>query len=266
MYLSNKYSNWYYSIIDSARSRVFPVDTYTETHHIIPKSLGGKNTPDNLVKLTAREHYICHLLLPKMTENLFKKKMSYALWCIVNVKNSNQTRYKVTSREYNSIKIAHSLICKAYKHTDAALHKISASNKGKVVSLESKKRMSDSAIRRGSTNTAESIAKAKETRTRNNTTNSANSPEANAKRVTTRKTNGALQRWIDASHSPEARKKAAERCRKSYIAITPSGEHIPVSNLKEFCKLHNLRYDSMNAVANNHRTHYNSWICKHDPK
>ena len=34
-----------------------------ERHHIVPKSLGGPDTKDNLVKLTLREHYIAHLLL-----------------------------------------------------------------------------------------------------------------------------------------------------------------------------------------------------------
>ena len=33
-----------------------------ERHHIVPKSLGGPDTKDNLVKLTYREHYIAHLL------------------------------------------------------------------------------------------------------------------------------------------------------------------------------------------------------------
>ena len=39
---------------------------YVEKHHIVPKSLGGSNDASNLVKLTAREHFIAHLLLSKM--------------------------------------------------------------------------------------------------------------------------------------------------------------------------------------------------------
>jgi hypothetical protein len=39
---------------------------YFENHHIIPKCLGGNNSPENLVKLTAREHFIAHLLLAKI--------------------------------------------------------------------------------------------------------------------------------------------------------------------------------------------------------
>ena len=36
---------------------------YYENHHILPKCLNGDNKKENLVLLTAREHYICHKLL-----------------------------------------------------------------------------------------------------------------------------------------------------------------------------------------------------------
>jgi Straboviridae homing endonuclease len=36
---------------------------YYEDHHVKPKCLGGNNDKENLVLLTAREHYICHKLL-----------------------------------------------------------------------------------------------------------------------------------------------------------------------------------------------------------
>lgn len=39
---------------------------YTELHHILPRSMGGSDDPSNLVRLSAREHFICHLLLYKI--------------------------------------------------------------------------------------------------------------------------------------------------------------------------------------------------------
>lgn len=36
---------------------------YSERHHIIPKCLGGTNDKDNLVRLTAEEHFVAHKLL-----------------------------------------------------------------------------------------------------------------------------------------------------------------------------------------------------------
>lgn len=41
-------------------------DCYCERHHIIPKSIGGTDDNTNLVNLTAREHFIAHLLLAKI--------------------------------------------------------------------------------------------------------------------------------------------------------------------------------------------------------
>lgn len=64
-----------------------PFDGYTEKHHIIPKSIGGSDLKENLVCLSAREHFVCHYLLtkmfqPKTMENLeeqIKKFNSHVL-------------------------------------------------------------------------------------------------------------------------------------------------------------------------------------------
>lgn len=101
MYLSNKYTAWYYTIINRALLRT-EIHEYCETHHIIPKSLGGTNIKTNLVVLTAREHFICHLLLPKMLDNQEDiNKMKYAFHCITHVRNSGQSqRHICTSTQY----------------------------------------------------------------------------------------------------------------------------------------------------------------------
>ena len=43
--------------------------TYTEIHHAIPKCMGGTDDETNLVCLTAREHYMAHVLLCKIYPN-----------------------------------------------------------------------------------------------------------------------------------------------------------------------------------------------------
>lgn len=60
---------------DSKRSKVS--STYYESHHILPKSMGGGNEKSNLVLFTAREHYVAHRLLTKIYPNSWK--MKYAL-------------------------------------------------------------------------------------------------------------------------------------------------------------------------------------------
>lgn len=56
------YTKIYTELIERAKDRK-SVDGYKEIHHIIPKSEGGTDESDNLVELTAREHFIAHKLL-----------------------------------------------------------------------------------------------------------------------------------------------------------------------------------------------------------
>lgn len=78
--LQNKYTKAYYRIIAFANEKNrSKKDDYFERHHIIPKSIGGSNDVTNLVLLTPREHFICHLLLTKMTEGDDRYKMLWAL-------------------------------------------------------------------------------------------------------------------------------------------------------------------------------------------
>lgn len=98
---TTKYTIWYYSIIDAAKARN-PINDYTETHHIIPRSIGGSNDTSNLVKLTAREHFICHLLLTKMTNGQIQHKMAFALNSFRRA-SSNQQRI-LTSKQYELVR------------------------------------------------------------------------------------------------------------------------------------------------------------------
>ena len=100
MYLQNKYTRWYYNIIDRAKSRVLV--EHKETHHIIPKCLGGDNSKENLADLTGKEHFLCHLLLTKMVPD--NKKLIYAAWGMANLNNPLQQRYKVTGRIYEMLR------------------------------------------------------------------------------------------------------------------------------------------------------------------
>ena len=105
----NKYTTWYKNITENAKNR--SIGGYTEKHHIIPKSLGGSDSNSNIVKLTAREHFICHWLLTKTTTGTARQKMIYALR-VLRANNPHQQRYetKITSRVYENIKKEYSEI------------------------------------------------------------------------------------------------------------------------------------------------------------
>ena len=100
IFINNKYTAWYNNIISSAKLRTNY--GYTERHHIIPKSLGGDNSEDNLVDLTAREHFVCHWLLTKMVSGISRQKMCYALHAMGHLLSGN--RY-INSRAFESNKI-----------------------------------------------------------------------------------------------------------------------------------------------------------------
>jgi hypothetical protein len=134
IYLPNKYTKWYYSIIETAKNRI--IEGYTEKHHIIPRCFGGTDNSDNLVELTAREHYICHLLLTKMLEGSDKYKMIYGYLIMAQGKSRyNQRDYKINSRLYESIK-------SQQKHSEETKRKLSEYNTGKKLTEETKLKIS----------------------------------------------------------------------------------------------------------------------------
>lgn len=135
MFLPNKYTAWYYAIVTNKNNRKKKEGTYYEKHHIIPESLGGSNAKTNLVLLTAREHFICHVLLTKMLKDQMKIKMEYALFRI-----AIRTPHKMTSRVYTALREAHAKNVSA-KHkgkivSEATRQKISVGNKGKIITEE----------------------------------------------------------------------------------------------------------------------------------
>ena len=77
---NNKYFKWYSGIVNKNRTTKFLPNSGKERHHVLPKSIGGLDDKNNLVVLSSREHFICHLLLVKMLIDIkSKKRMLFAL-------------------------------------------------------------------------------------------------------------------------------------------------------------------------------------------
>jgi hypothetical protein len=89
------YSKHYTLLIERAKIRT--LDCYKETHHVIPKCIGGDDSSSNLVDLTAREHYIAHILLAKMYGG--------TLWHAVNLMGRLK---KYSNRHYEKARLEHS--------------------------------------------------------------------------------------------------------------------------------------------------------------
>lgn len=142
MFIDNKYTKWYNSIIAHARLRPATSD-YVEKHHIIPTCLGGTNKKENIIPLSPREHFICHLLLTKMTTGQARYKMGFALSMLSNVKNIGEGRYVVTGNTYEyARKLFKESLDNFWTSENREIHakKISAATIGKKVSEETKEK------------------------------------------------------------------------------------------------------------------------------
>ncbi len=139
-----KYSRWYASIISSAISRDFTrkqakaVFGYTESHHILPKSfgLGGDRDPYNIVFLSPKEHFVCHLILARIDfGSSINKKMKYAVFCMMNQRKNGRT-YRVSSSLYEKAKLEFSANQSKFhwSQTTEGRKLISDRNKGRIVS------------------------------------------------------------------------------------------------------------------------------------
>jgi hypothetical protein len=143
MFIQNKYTTTYYNIINSRsqEKRSKGNGEYYESHHIIPKSLGGDNSKDNLVLLTPREHFICHWLLKYMTTGKDRAKMVTALNAMrmSTLKINYETPITARVYEHNKVELA-KVISKqnggknnpfyGKKHTEEHKTRISEMSKG----------------------------------------------------------------------------------------------------------------------------------------
>lgn len=105
---------------------------YCELHHILPRSLGGNDIQENIVNLTAREHYLAHRLLAKImelkygSESIENIKMQRALFLMARYKKFKKF---ITSRTYEKIRIS---------YCNAVGKRMSIANKGRKMSNERK--------------------------------------------------------------------------------------------------------------------------------
>ena len=91
------YTSIYNSLIENAKARA--LNEYTESHHIIPKCMGGADDASNLVDLTPKEHYVAHHLLTKMyPENV---NILYAFWAMCTLPRD---KVKVSAKVYSKVR------------------------------------------------------------------------------------------------------------------------------------------------------------------
>ena len=83
------YLSIYNSLIAKRKTNILSDDIYGELHHIIPRCQGGDDSPENLIRLTAKEHYVAHHLLYKHYRT---SSLAHAWFSMLRC-SSNQKRF-----------------------------------------------------------------------------------------------------------------------------------------------------------------------------
>jgi len=237
IYIQNKYTNWYYNIINVAKAREV-TGKYMEEHHIIPRSLGGSDDKENLVLLTAREHYVVHHLLTKMLNGNPKYKMYVAYWCMSNYKD-----IRVTHRQYEKARRLQKEAIKEMWKDPNSTYNTEQYQLNKSLALKiSQNRPEYKKLR---------SEMAKKWRSDPNSTY--NTEEYRLKQSIAQK---------EAQNRPEVLQKLFEKNAKEYIVINPKGISFKIKGLVKFCKENGLASSSMSEVSNNKRNNHKGWTCK----
>lgn len=121
------YEKHYNALITNAKSRTI-IEGYVERHHIIPRCFGGSNDPGNIVKLTAREHFIAHLLLYKMQTTKHAKHQMLTAVIMMKGKVLNSRLYKKARIDFSN--------------THSKLMLTNHPHKGKPMSIEQREKIS----------------------------------------------------------------------------------------------------------------------------
>jgi len=87
------YFNRYLKTVGMLKNREFKEEEVFEKHHLVPKSLGGSNDPENILRIPARWHYHLHFCLWKC----FSGKMGIAF---SNMTYTRGFQEKLNAKQY----------------------------------------------------------------------------------------------------------------------------------------------------------------------
>ena len=107
-----KYELIYERLVKRAQQRP-KLDGYKEVHHIVPRCMGGGDEENNLVELTAEEHYVAHQLLVKMHPD--NRLLLYAAHCLSTVTSTSKNHWGSSNKKYAWLKKRHSEMQKTGK-------------------------------------------------------------------------------------------------------------------------------------------------------
>jgi hypothetical protein len=156
--MDSKYHRWYDAIVAQGDD----VSDYVEKHHILPRCMGGGNNPSNLIRVTARKHFLLHWLLTKFTEGEALRKMRYGLRAMCTQHGEKRIfaawQYEVAKRASRRIRLTEEEKADVSRKTREAMARPEV--KGKMGGPQSKEHIAKlTAIRTGKKQSAETVEK-----------------------------------------------------------------------------------------------------------
>lgn len=129
------YAKIYKDFIKNRRVKPIAQNIYTERHHIVPRSHGGNNDNENMIMLSAEDHFFAHRLLAKIHGG----GMWTALFFMCHIKsNSAKGITRINRRAFGEIRAMYRL--QNSKQSKGSNN----TNFGKTHSKETRKKISDS--------------------------------------------------------------------------------------------------------------------------
>lgn len=142
------YIKIYTGLLDKHGSVSKPTVGYHERHHVLPKCMGGKDSFDNLIYLSARCHLLAHWLLMKAFPEVRGLKIAYATMCTRDGVKLTPTMYAIAK---DAVSGANSLLARAVVTPLGEFPTVAAAAKahGVVKAIISKKAGSSSILHKG---------------------------------------------------------------------------------------------------------------------
>ena len=134
----NKYLSWYLALC-SQNSQC----EYTEKHHIVPRSFGGTDHEHNLVRLSARAHYLAHVMLIRCSIAGFKKKAALAAHYMLSGCAKHRRKNLSSSRLYKYVREEFAQAQRDKIVTVETRVKIGNVHRGKTISPVAKQKMGE---------------------------------------------------------------------------------------------------------------------------
>lgn len=266
----------YDAIMEKSRNRGWTREnagTYTEEHHVIPRSLGGTDDPENLTLLTAKEHFIAHLLLARIHKGTPEGvKMSRAFVMMTGI----HKLMNVTARLYQVLREDHarelgprmSKLHKGVPKTPEHRKKIGRSGEKNAMYGKTTSDRQKEAVRRASTGRVDKPETTE--KRRQNGLGRIHSEETKAK-ISASKTgvpqspeHAAKTRTLrlGKKNTEHQKQRVREANQATWEVVDPDGNRQVIVNLRQFCIDNGLDQGNMVAVSKGRLKAYKKWKCR----